>query len=152
MKKKKRVDITSDDIIDVNPGSIPKNSYSNGPKLDIYEDDEEKVNEYYIKLSYRFRIAKFVSLTLCIIFVLCMLTAFSGDITTENFRYLMKDINVELPEKASAFGNISYTEDTEAVYAMFKNDLVCVGRNSVEIVDMSGQTVLKEDISFSVKK
>ena len=148
MKKKKRVDITKDDIIDVRPGSIPKNSYSNGPELDIYEDEEEKINEYYVKLSYRFRIAKFVSLTLCIVFVLCMLTAFSEDITAENFRYLMKDINFELPENVSEFGNISYTEDTEAVYAMFKNDLVCVGRNSIEVVDMSGDTVLKEDISY----
>ncbi len=149
MKRKERQNITEQDIIDINSESIPKNSRSGGPELDIFdEDEEEKLNEYYVGIAYRLRIAKFLSFTLLIVFVLCMLTAFSEDITTEKFRYLMKDMNIDVPVTPSEFGNISYTEDTESVFAIFKNDIVSVGRRKVEIVDTAGNIVLNSDISY----
>lgn len=148
MKKSNQRNITEEDIVQINGDSTPKNSRSGGPELDIYADDEEKLNEYYVKLSGKFRIAKFLSFAVLIIFVLCMLTAFSDDITTEKFRYLVKDMNIDIPTTSSEFGNISYTEDPEAVFAIFKNDLVSVGRHSVEIIDMAGNIVLDSDVSY----
>ena len=148
MKKYKGRNITEEDIIDVKNDGIPKNSRSGGPELDIYDEEDEKLNEYYVKLAYRFRFAKFLSFTVLIIFILCMLTAFSDDITTEKFRYLMKDMNIDIPATPSDFGNISYTEDPEAVYAIFKNDFVSASRHSVEIVDTAGNIVLNSDINY----
>lgn len=148
MKKYDKRNITEDDIIDINSDSLPKNARSGGPELDIYEEEEEKLNEYYVGIAYRLRIAKFISFTVLIVFVLCMLTAFSEDITTEKFRYLMKDMNIDVPATPSDFGNISYTEDPEAVFAIFKNDIVSVGRHKVEIVDTAGNIVLNSDISY----
>ena len=149
MKRKERQNITEEDIIDINNDGIPKNSRSDGPELDIYDDsEEEKLNEYYLSIAYRLRVAKFISFTLLIVFVLCMLTAFSDDITTEKFRYLMKDMNIDVPVSESDFGNISYTEDPEAVFAIFKNDIVSVGRQKVEIVDTAGNIVLNSDINY----
>ena len=148
MKKNDRRNITNEDIIDISGDTLPKNSRSGGPELDIYGQEEEKLNEYYVKLSYRFRFAKFLSFTVLIVFMLFMLTAFSDDITTEKFRYLVKDMNIDIPTSTSEFGNISYSDDSEAVFAIFKNDLVSVGRNSVEIIDTAGNIVLNSDISY----
>ena len=142
MKRKERQNITEEDIIDVSSEGLPKNKRSGGPEVDIYDDVEKvKLNEYYISIAYRLRIAKFLSFTLLIVFVLCMLTAFSDDITTEKFRYLMKDMNIDVPITPSDFGNISYTEDPEAVFGIFKNDVVSVGRHKVEVVDTAGNIV-----------
>ena len=149
MKRKERQNITEEDIIDVSSEGLPKNKRSGGPEVDIYDDVEKvKLNEYYISIAYRLRIAKFLSFTLLIVFVLCMLTAFSDDITTEKFRYLMKDMNIDVPITPSDFGNISYTEDPEAVFGIFKNDVVSVGRHKVEVVDTAGNIVLNSDISY----
>ena len=148
MKKNDRRNITEKDIIDISGDTLPKNSRSGGPELDIYGQEEEKLNEYYIKLSYRFRFAKFLSFTVFIVFMLFMLTAFSDDITTEKFRYLIKDMNIDIPTSTSEFGNISYSDDSEAVFAIFKNDIVSVGTNSVEIIDTAGNIVLNSDISY----
>lgn len=121
---------------------------SGGEELDIYEDPEEEINEYYLRISYGIRFFKFLTLTVFVVFILCMLTAFSEDITSENFQYLMKDLNIELPSSASEFGHIAYSDDAELSFAMFKNDLLSVGRQSVEIVDMAGDPVLKSDINY----
>ena len=63
MKKYDKRNITEDDIIDINSDSLPKNARSGGPELDIYEEEEEKLNEYYVGIAYRLRIAKFISFT-----------------------------------------------------------------------------------------
>lgn len=146
--KKNKNEISDDGLAEINGEEKRKDLRSGGAELDIYDDGEDQINEYYVKLSYGIRFFKFLTLTVLVVFVLCMLTAFSDDITAENFQYLMKDLNIELPSAPSQFGHIAYTEDAELSFAMFKNDLVSVGRQSVEVVNMAGEPVLKSDINY----
>ena len=146
--KKNKNEISDDGVVELNGEEKRRDLRSGGVELDIYDDGEEQINEYYVKISYGIRFFKFLTLTVLVVFVLCMLTAFSDDITAENFQYLMKDLNIELPDSPSQFGHIAYTEDAEQSFEMFKSDLVSVGRQSVEVVNMAGEPVLKSDISY----
>ena len=109
-------------------------------------------DERYLRLSRRLRTAKFAVLTLFIVFLLGMITVFSEEITTEHLRYILKELNISLSSSGDDYGELLYTSDSEMNFALFRSDLVCVGRESVEVIDRTGAHILSRQLRYAKPK
>ncbi len=74
----------------------------NATRMEEIRWDPDRVfreNPYYLRLATKYKIVKYITIVLALVFAVTMLTAFSGDITAENFQYLrLKYLMLGLPK------------------------------------------------------
>lgn len=91
----------------------------------------------------RLKKARYIIVTLLIIFVVFAVFFYREDLTVENFRYLMKYVNV----RPVSFGSdentqINFESDSATVTGSFKEDLVVLTKTSLKIYDLSSTEIL----------
>lgn len=89
------------------------------------------------RLSSAFRFYKYITVILLLLFFVGGLFIFRDDITAENFRYLVKYLDLHDTELSSARSRIDFDsgESASVKAALYKNDLVVVGSDSIGIFD-----------------
>lgn len=109
------------------------------------------INDYYIDISRRYKMAKYLTVFLLITFILGMMTANRDDITVEGFQYLMRYINLDsnVNSYASDYKKIAYSADTEINFEMFRGDFVISDSTAINIYSLSGLNVLSESSYIS---
>ncbi|MBE6591263.1 MAG: hypothetical protein E7646_04415 [Ruminococcaceae bacterium] len=105
----------------------------------------------YRNLSRGFGYYKFICLGLCLVFILGGLAVFKDDITVENFRYLIKYIDIGSGDLAGKQGHISFdsAESSGSTAGIYRNDLVLLNKNNFEVFDFSGGKVYNDTFSMS---
>lgn len=103
----------------------------------------------YTSTSSRIRKIRYVIAVIFIIFVIFAVFSYREDLTLENFRYLMKYVDV----RPVTFGSgenaqINFESDSSTVTASFKEDLVVVSKNAVKIYDLSSKEILSSDVTL----
>ena len=113
--------------------------------------DAYSINHYFIDISRRYRMAKFLTVFLLIVFVLGMIAANRDDITVESFQYLMRylDIDSNIYSYSSDGIKISYSTDKEINFDEFRGDFVIADSTAVNIYSMSGMNILNESSFIS---
>ena len=106
---------------------------------------DKDVNEYS-KASSRIKRIRYILAIIFIIFVIFAVFSYREDLTVENFRYLMKYVNV----KPVTFGSgenaqINFDADSSTVTASFKEDLIVASKTAVKIYDLSSKEILSSD-------
>lgn len=112
-------------------------------------DKSPKVNRYYLALSGRFKIAKYVSVCFLVVFLLMTVILFRDEITVENLRYLFKDLEMGDSLNLSSGDSISYDADAQLDLALYKGDLVVAGSSYFYLCDLHGNKRLYEDSVFT---
>ncbi|MBP5289495.1 MAG: hypothetical protein J6Z79_06470 [Clostridia bacterium] len=100
------------------------------------------------KLIKKYRLYKFVTLGVLVLFLLGGLVLFQKDITLENLRYLVKYVGFYsgTPEGGST---ILYDADTENVYGSFRGDLAVVNHGGMSLYDRMGTAVLTDSFNMT---
>ena len=111
--------------------------------------EEEQVNRYYLSLSTRYKILKLVVILALVAYCIGMVTAYRDDITVENFRYMLRDFNINSTKYTGEFDKISYSAGSDSRFALFKGDLAVVSPDSLYIYGMSGQTEMSEMLNLT---
>lgn len=101
-----------------------------------YDGAFGKENPYYIKIANRYRIAKYITILLTVVFSLTMLTVFSTDITAENFQYLIKDLDIAGITSGGKFERVIYTGGSS--FGIYKGELAVVNSGSTMLYKPSG--------------
>ena len=115
----------------------------------VYETGGEKQpNRRYKRLSVAVGLLKYVVITLFFLFFMTMTFVYSSEINVENFRYILKDMNLKIPTGIEEYGDIYYVADIEQSFAVYRDDFVCVGRSSLEVVDMTGRQVQSTELKY----
>lgn len=98
---------------------------------------------YYFRIAKRFRIAAFFLLGVMIIFIVVMLSVNRDEITVENLRYFLRYIDTRQAEKSATTDTVVYG-DTESIvrFGVYRNGLVVVGHDRVQIFDLTGEEIL----------
>ncbi len=107
------------------------------------------VNPYFIELSKRCRTAKIVCAVTLALFAVVMLGSFRDDITAENLQYLLRDLNVtNTVYSSTSSATISYNTDTEAVFCMFRGNIVMSNRESFVLYSNNGSKIFSEEHNY----
>lgn len=116
---------------------------SGGEKIEgVYKDDEPApVNKRYKRAAVAVGISKYIVITAFFLFFMAMTFVYSSEITVENYRYILKDMNLKIPTGKEEYGQIYYASDLEQSYAVYRDDFVCVSRSTLEVIDMTGKQV-----------
>ena len=125
---------------------LPESQKQN--RIDISEK-KPKVNQYYLVLSGRFKMAKYIALCILVIFLLTMVVLCRDEITVENLRYLFKDFEMGENVVVNTDNSITYDADPQVNIALYKGDLVISGSSNFTLCDLQGNNRLKEDSIFS---
>ncbi|MBQ7699920.1 MAG: hypothetical protein IJT49_06220 [Clostridia bacterium] len=144
-KRKKRPDRSSDEL------TVKRTEISSdGEKIEgIYgEDEPAPVNKRYKRAAVAVGISKYIVITLFFLFFMTMTFVYSSDITFENYRYILKDMNLKIPTGVEEYGQIYYVSDMEQSYAVYRDDFVCVGRGTLEVIDMTGKQVQSTPLKY----
>lgn len=93
---------------------------------------------YYMKIYRKFRGGRFVSILALILFVLTMLTVYSSEITLENFKYLMKYLDINVITAPNEFQPVSYESGAEMDFAFYRGDFVVLTESTLNMYDQIG--------------
>lgn len=129
-KKKKRLSSTSMQEIRWNP------------------DEVFKENKYYTKISAKFKICKYVTVVIALIFTVVMLTVYSSDITSENFQYLIKDLDITGLTTEGDFKTIVYSGGANSKFGIYKDELAVINTGSTNLFASSGALSFSETNIF----
>ncbi len=109
----------------------------------------DKNTNGYAETHTKIKKIRYMAVVLLVIFVILAVFFFREDLTVENFRYLMKYVNV----KPVTFGSdentqINFESDSATVTASFKEDLIVLTKSSLKIYDLTSKEIL--DVSHSL--
>ncbi|MFA6947489.1 MAG: DUF5711 family protein [Eubacteriales bacterium] len=110
-------------------------------------DGAPRENKYYLEVATRFRLAKFVSLTLFIALLLSMISIYRDEITVENLRYLVKYLDTDAPEYTGKYRTIYFDSSNEMQLGVYKGELAAVSSGSVSLYNMLGNSTMSYSIS-----
>ncbi len=120
------------------------------PKKDkANANDAPKLDEYYSSVSLGYRIAKYISIVLLVVFVIFSFTFLRNDITLENLRYLLKFISFTNTETSITAPKINYASGDPNRLELFLGDLCTLSPSGYALYDSQGNQIMSEQISYA---
>lgn len=121
---------------------------------DLFISPEEALgptvyNERYLKTAGIYRCVRYGVILLLVVFLLGMLNFFREEITIENFRYLMRNVNFELRTELGETGSISYDSNSLNRFAVYKGSLAQISDRRLAIYDSTGRTSYTGSLNYS---
>lgn len=113
-------------------------------------ENNGKNENTYANTHSRIKKVRYLVIVLLLIFVVLAVLFYREDLTVENFRYLMKYVDV----KPVTFGSnentqIDFESDSATVTGSFKEDLVVLTKTSIKIYDLSSTEILTDSHSMT---
>ncbi len=119
----------------------------------LIEETRELKNSYYLSVSSKFRIATWITVVLLAAWLAVMFFSYRDEITIENFRFLMRNVNFKIESDSSSADDekcgIIYTRDDSRVFALYKDYFATVGSGRLIICDNSGNKAYNEKLDYS---
>ncbi len=107
-------------------------------------------NEYYTRIAGKYRVCKYITGALALVFTVVMLTAFSSDITSENFQYLIKDLDITGLTSAGDFATIVFNGGANSKFGIYRGELAVVDTGLTGLYRSSGSlSFSKSNIFYS---
>ncbi len=121
---------------------------------EIYVDASEAMgptiyNEGYMKKAAVYRNLRYGIMFALVLFLFGMLNLYREEITVENFRYLLRNVNFELRTELGETGSISFTSNENNVFAIYKSSLVQLSDRQIAIYDAGGRTSYTGELSYT---
>ncbi len=101
---------------------------------------------YYEKLADKYRIAKFLTLAMLVLFILLTLIFSLGSFRAVNFRYLVKYFHINPTTLDKTYHDIAYAVGGGSAFAFYHDDLAVLGEEKMTLYDLSGDLVYRADI------
>jgi len=111
---------------------------------------KRKINEYYISVSRKLRVFKYITLVVLVIFVSVMLLVFRESITYENLQYMLRDFNVA--SSGAAFSTIHFDSDGVTCAEMYRGDILTAGKKNISLYSISGNKTLSQTVSYDAPR
>lgn len=108
-----------------------------------------EINEYYIDVSNKYKVAKYAVLIFLVVFVLCMISVFRSDITLENCKYLIRSFTSGVSVYTGSHDEIYYDTAGVVDIELFNGDLVTVKNNGIDFYDLNGNNTESYNINFA---
>lgn len=110
-------------------------------------EGEPSENAYYARVSAKLKLAMYLCLILTVAAALLFLFAYRSNITYENLRYLLRDVD-EAGNAGGAADTIVYTASDTNFYLVFRGDLAVCSAAGVTLHRTSGGRAFSDEITF----
>lgn len=97
----------------------------------------------------KFRLYKFIAISVLVLFLLFGLVIFENDITVENLRYLIKYLDFSSSGTFDEETVILYNADPSNRFHVFRGDLVIANTGGVTLYDRRGSAVMTDRFTMS---
>ncbi|MBR6917828.1 MAG: hypothetical protein IKN38_06550 [Clostridia bacterium] len=131
---------------------INKEGSSRSQRIRIKVENEAPRSEYYAKIAKRYKVLKFVSLGILLIYLLGMLVLYRSQITYDNLMYLMKDLDTDIDAAGTVFEDIKYDESSKLSAAMYKGYFAAATTGSLTLYNTTGNAEREFPISMENPK
>ena len=121
----------------------------NSPPAQKRRLDQPATNEYFAAIAKRFRLAKYATFLLLIVFVLSTIAFNRSEITVENLQYLMKFISFTNTETTISAQKINYSSGDDIKLELFLGDLCYLSPKGYYLYDSRGNTIMTESIKYN---
>lgn len=105
-------------------------------------------SEYYRKAARVLHTLRYAVLLLLIGLLILGFTAYKREITLENFRYIMRYVDLDLSGDAMQANQIRYTTDEDTRFGFVKGDLILLTKKRFTTYDFSGKTLVSEKLAY----
>ena len=111
--------------------------------------EKMKSNKEYYRSAYRMlRLTRYLVLVLFVLFTVFSMTFFNEEITFDNFRYLMKYIEISPPVSDDGTVNVHFSASNSANFALINEKIVVANPQNIMSFDRGGRKILDEDIKY----
>lgn len=118
------------------------------PTADASDDGAESAeNPYYARISARLRHTKYLCVLLTVAAALLFLFAYRSNITYENLRYLLRDVD-EAGNAGRAADSFVYTAADTNFLLTFRGDLAVCAASGVTLYRTAGGRTFADDVHF----
>ncbi len=108
-----------------------------------------KNDRNYYGSAYRYvRLVRYLVLVALVLFTVFSMAVYKNDITFDNFRYLMRYVELAPPGSSSGDGNISFSANADSDFALVGGKLAMASKKEIVTYDMNGKKLLSESLSF----
>lgn len=104
--------------------------------------------EYYGRAFRVVKLVRYAVLVVLVLFTVFSMTFYKDEITFDNFRYLMKYIEISPPMVSGGEDNIHFSASSSAEFAMLGDKLAVVNSNNISSYDSGGRKILNENFSY----
>lgn len=126
----------------------------------VFKDKRSKRNKretptveaHYTKLARRTSLVRYVCMVLIVLFAVYSFTFHSNEITMENFRYMMKFINLGEDADAPSGSFIAFDGSEGNRGMIFKGDLAVLNESGLVITGWDGEVILRSSFSYDHPK
>jgi len=105
--------------------------------------------EYYGKAYRLLRFARYSVLVIFVLFTVFSMTFYKDEITFDNFRYLMKYIEISPPAMEGNSSSLRFSASSSANFALINDKVVIINPENISSYDMAGRKILDENINYS---
>ena len=119
--------------------NIPR---ANGVKLD-FKKEEPTVNRYYMAVSKRYRVARYLTVVLLVVYLLVMLLFYRENITYANFVYLARDLDSDTQLSIGEYSDITYERSFNSEYGLFRSRIAVASPTGFALYSSTGSKDLE---------
>ena len=119
--------------------NIPR---TNGVKLD-FKKEEPTVNRYYMAISKRYRVARYLTVVLLVVYLLVMLVFYRENITYANFVYLARDLDSDTQLNIGEYSDVTYERSFNSEYDLFRSRIAVASPTGFALYSSTGSKDLE---------
>ena len=116
-------------------------------KKQLPHGDESKVNEYYLGVSKKLRIAKYIVLLFMVAAFILTLWGYRSRLTYDNLRYILRDID-KAGHTTMENDAVYYTASDTNVYLYFRGDLAVGSSGGIDFHRALGSRSFSDKVNF----
>lgn len=113
-----------------------------GEKINIGFEKKPEENLYYKKVSLGYRVLKFFTLFVLIVYIGVMFGMYHSEITYDNFMYLIKDLDTDIGLSNEDFATVSFDEGSRVSLSLYRNRLAVCSTDQFKLYNNSGAAEL----------
>jgi len=107
-------------------------------------EQEPKVDMYYYRIYRKLRLVRYLCVLVAALFVMSVPMVYSDQITTENFKYLMKYIDLQLSEDSEVYTPLTYESSPHMQFGVYAEDIVLCTDTALVYFDKLGNEIMRE--------
>lgn len=139
-----------DELIKIKKKSKKEKVQKNAPKvkgvtLDFSTEEKPKFSRYYMAISRRYRLMRYLTIVVLVVFLLVMLIFYRENITYSNLMYLMKDLDTDSQINVGAYGDISYDQSFYDDFHLFRQKIAHASSKGFTLHSQTGAVDLRSE-------
>lgn len=106
-------------------------------------EQEPKVDMYFYRIYRKLRLVRYICVLIAALFVMSVPMIYSDQITSENFKYLIKYIDLQLSQDSEIYREFQYESSEHMQFGLYADDIVICSETALMYYDKLGNEIMR---------